>query len=367
LNTAVASLLLCALLARDNAVRTLSSYLFSWLFFLGLSLGSMGALMMHQLTGGRWGSPVHRYFMAALAPLPLQALLFVPVALGMAHLFPWVAHCCGGGETSQFRQIYLSRSTFLVRSGIALSAWWMLARLLRTKIAERRCSPAFCAAGLLIYLVTMSWTAVDWIASLEPRWSSSVLGLLMVMGQILAAFAFATLCATRSSRNAIAPSAADCGDLGNLLFTFVMTWMYLAFVQFLIIWEEDLPRETIWYLPRLHGRWGILSLLVATGQFGVPFALLLFRRLKRDVKWLRRIAMLLLLSAWLYATWLILPTTQPTGPMLSVSDLAATAGIGGLWCFAFFRGLDATAHGPAEAEPESEPSYAPRQEQTHGS
>ena len=365
---AIGTLLLGGLMAWDHSPRTLSSYLFAWLFFLGLSLGSLGALMMHQLTGGRWSAPVHRYFEAALAPLPLLALLFVPVALGMGRLFPWANGCCGGGESSRFDAAYLTRGAFLLRSGFALVVWCVMGHLWRTRIALRRRSTALSAAGLLVYTVTMSWASVDWIASLEPHWSSSVLGLLVVTGQALSAFALATLCATRASGKSNAPDAGECGDLGNLLLTFVMSWMYLAFVQFLIIWAEDLPRETSWFLPRLEGPWGRLTLLVVAAGFGLPFVLLLFRRLKCDVLWLGRIALLLLVTHWLYVAWLVLPTTQPAGALLSASDLAATIAVGGFWCFAFLRALGTRVGDATGAEPPRRLAHgASASEQTHGS
>ena len=364
---AIVAFLLCALLARGQPLRTLSSYLFAWLFFLGLSLGSLGALMMHHLTGGRWSAPVQRYFVAALAPLPLLALLFVPVALGMAQIFPWVGGHWADGDSAPFSAAYLTTRGCLVRSGVALITWCVLAWLLRTP-AERKRAGALSAAGLLFYALTMSWAAVDWIASLEPHWSSSVLGLLVLAGQGLAAFALATLCATGASRNGHAAGADECGDLGNLLLTFVMTWMYLAFVQFLIIWAEDLPRETSWFFPRLQGGdWAILTFLVVAGQFVLPFVLLLFRRLKRDAAWLGRIALLVLVSDWLYGAWLILPTTQPAGPLLAVSDLAATAGVGGLWCLAFLHGLEGPIADVLSAEPRARHFSASKHGRTHGS
>src|SRR5262249_3352774 len=155
-------------------------------------------------------------------------------------------------------------------------------------------------------------------------------------GQGLAAFALATRCALRGEKP---PDAAECGDLGNLLLTFVMTWMYLAFVQFLIIWAEDLPRETNWVFARIAGPWHALTVVVVAGQFALPFSLLLFRGLKRDTVALGRIALLLLVSNWLYAAWLILPSTQARGPLWAWPDLAASAAIGGLWCLVFLRAL----------------------------
>jgi hypothetical protein len=257
-----AGLLLCGALATNHPARSLVAYLAGWLFFLGLSLGSLALLMMHHLTGGRWGGPLHRYFVAALAPMPLLALLFVPVLLGLASLFPWAGEASTTIHTHSFRSEYLTGGAFTTRAGVALLTWNLLRVLLRRRAHDPSRLGSLSAIGLIAYGVTMTWAAVDWIGSLQPEWASTALGLIVMTGQGLSAFAFATLCATRSRRSRPFLSAERCGDLGNLLLSFLMTWMYLEFVQFLIIWAEDLPRETscICLVCRAHGEpWRLLS------------------------------------------------------------------------------------------------------------
>src|ERR1700747_536315 len=65
------------------------AYLFAHFFFLGLSLGALGLLMIHHLTSGYWGYSVRRFLESALGNLPLLAVLFVPVFFGLPHLYPW--------------------------------------------------------------------------------------------------------------------------------------------------------------------------------------------------------------------------------------------------------------------------------------
>lgn len=362
---AAVGLLFCAFYFRAHPTRTLSAYLFAWLFFLGLSLGSLAALMMHHLTGGRWSAPVHRFFVAALSPLPLLLLLFVPVALGMAHLFPWVTTPPPTAWPVSFKSDYLTPAGFLLRSAIALLVWNVLALLLAARSAQGTRATGLSAAGVMIYGVTMTWAAVDWIGSLQPHWSSTALGLVVLTAQGLGAFALATLCATRRWRASEIPTAGECGDLGNLLLTFVMTWMYLAFVEFLIIWGEDLPRETVWYLPRLKSDWLILTVLVVIGQFALPFALLLFRRVKRHPGGLGLIALLVLCSNWLYCAWLILPTVRSSGPYGAWPDLFATALVGGLWWSVFLRRLRRL--GPDASAPSRAGASSANRELSHGS
>ncbi|HYX75060.1 MAG TPA: hypothetical protein VE819_10295 [Steroidobacteraceae bacterium] len=351
------ALAICAAAAPTALPQVLRSYLIGWLFFLGLSLGSMALLMMHHLTGGGWSAPVHRYFAAALAPLPLLALLFIILALGAPHLFPWAAVPPPAGALD--KTWYLNRGFFELRAALVLVAWIVLALLLRRGQHLTRVS----ALGLIVYILSMTVAAVDWIGSLEPRWSSTALGLVVVTGQGLAAFAFATECATltelRTTRTHTRErptqlSAERCGDLGNLLLAFVMTWAYLAFVQFLITWAEDLPRETVWYLPRLAGGAGVLAIALILLQFAVPFALLLFRDLKRDPRTLTGIAGLLLLSGWLNVVWLVAPSLARSQPAFHWADVVATLGIGGLWAYAFLR--DLASRPEAIGDPSSTPA-----------
>jgi hypothetical protein len=270
------------------------------------------------------------------------------------------------GWPLSFKAHYLTPQGFYLRSAIALVTWNVLALLLRARSPQSGHAFALSAAGVMIYGLTMTWAAVDWIGSLLPHWSSTALGLVVITGQGLGAFALATLCATRDGRVSKILTAAECGDLGNLLLTFVMTWMYLAFMEFLIIWGEDLPRETSWYLPRLQSDWVALAVLIVVGQFALPFALLLFRRMKRDPNGLGLIASLVLLSNWLYSAWLILPTARSAGPYAAWPDLFATAGVGGLWWYVFLRTLRRL--GPdASVAPQSAASPTGNREPSHDS
>ena len=52
----------------------------------------MALLMIQHLSGGAWGV-FRRIFEASSRTLPLMALLFLPIVLGMGTLYPWTA--CG--------------------------------------------------------------------------------------------------------------------------------------------------------------------------------------------------------------------------------------------------------------------------------
>jgi hypothetical protein len=314
--------------------------------------------MTHHLTGGDWGRPVRRYFEAMLAPLPILALLFVPLALNLPKLFAWARDA----HTS-----YLNTTFFLARAVTFFALWLLFAHLLTRAGRDQRRAIGLSAAGLVVYLITVTLAATDWIASLTPRWASTNLGLIVVTGQGLGALAFAVAAASRLSlacgpdERSIDPwrvTPERGNDLGNLLLTFVMTWMYLAFVQLLIIWAEDIPRETTWYLPRLQGKGRYFAIAVMLIQFAIPFAFLLFRRIKRNVRTLFLIAMGLLAAHLLDAAWLILPSVWHSGGPIGAAwrFILAALAIGGGWLYFVARDLatrPTLAHAALDARDES--------------
>jgi len=364
----VAGLAVCAVEALSHPSQVLQSYLIAWLYFLGLAVGAMATLMIYHLTGGDWGLAVRRWLEAALAPLPVLVLLFVPIGFGVHDLFPWAT---GGNATVDglSQQWYLNPASFLARAAAYLAAWLVLSRLMVRGMRAGRPLTVVCTLGLLVYAATAMFASVDWIDSLTPLWRSTISGLIFMTSQSLGAFALAVCCATAlhlalasdagglssSSPQQAAELTGDrCTDLGTLLFVYVLMWAYVAYSQWIIVWAGDLPHETAWYLPRWHSSWRWVTYGIEGAQFGVPFCLLLFRALKRDARALLAIAGLVLAAHWLYVAWLVEPSLAPSGVSLQWTDCAATLGIGGLWVWLFLRDLalhPSFEHGGAEVMP----------------
>src|SRR5207244_1675498 len=124
-------------------------------------------------------------------------------------------------------------------------------------------------------------------------------------------------------------------DWGNLLLTLVMLWTYFAFSQYLIIWSGNLPEETVWYVARKHGGWGVIALSIAILQFAFPFLLLLSRATKKSARKLAMLAVLILVMRAVDVMWLIEPTYNPGRFHLSWMDVVAPIAIGGLWLATF--------------------------------
>ncbi len=120
---------------------------------------------------------------------------------------------------------------------------------------------ALSGIGLVIYVFTVTFASIDWVMSLEPRWYSTIYGMLFMVGQALAAMAFfhygLDLAFRKAASFPICAAIALPGRLGSFLLTFVMLWAYLEFSQFLIIWGGNLSGEIPWYISRMQGAaWG---------------------------------------------------------------------------------------------------------------
>jgi hypothetical protein len=107
---------------------------------------------------------------------------------------------------------------------------------------------------------------------------------------------------------------------------YVLTWAYLAFTQFLIIWAENLPHEIAWYLPRMQAGWLAVAWALALFHFFVPLLILLSRHAKRSARLLGQLAAALLAMHLLDAWWLVLPSVRADyAGWLWTAPLAAAA------------------------------------------
>jgi hypothetical protein len=309
----------------------LASYLAAWWFWTGALLGGLANVWLHNLTDGAWGEAIRVPILRRARLIPLACVLFLPVLLGMDTLYPWAADAGAGmarwsGDFSapHFKNLWLSGPFFIGRSIGYLAVWSLLAWLATRPSLQR--SRAMAAVGLLAYAFTVSLAAVDWIMSLQPEWYSSVFGWLAASGQMLSGLALAVVLLDREAARKVLP------DLGNLLLMYVMTWAYLAYVQFLIIWAENLPHEIAWYLRRTAVGWKAVAWVLVVSHFAAPLLILLSRRAKRAPALVGALASALLAAHLLDCWWLVMPSAGALSLhwLWMAPLLAVAAGVAGM-------------------------------------
>lgn len=348
-----------AALAGDAALqqKLFFSYLYAYCFCLSMPLGCLAVWMLHQQTGGAWGLAIHRCLEAGARMIPLMAILFLPLVLGLGPLYVWMhpeqVHEQAIRQVIEQRAGYMSPAGFILRACVYFAVWSFLAlRLDRWQVEQDRAwDPArarrmqvLSGPGLGLYGLAVTFAAIDWLMSLEPEFFSTIFGVLIGIAQALPAYAFAVALSTflaewpadEADRMPIA--AAVWNDVGNLMLALVMLWAYMSFSQLLLIWSGNLPEEIVWYLRRSQYGWQYVALFLAVFYFAVPFGLLLSRPLKRDPRRLRLLALGLVGVSAVHYFWLVNPVyaariadSETGGPIgIHWLDLAALAALGGV-------------------------------------
>jgi hypothetical protein len=345
-----------AFLLPNGAQEFYRAYLLSYMDWLGVALGSMAILMIRHLTGGGWGMVIRRILGAAMRTLPLLAILFIPVILGMHHLYIWdrpldqVADKHLREHLADITKTYLTPGGFVYRAIFYFAVWNVLSFLLSkwSKETDHRGSPdhterfkAVAGPGLILYGFTISFAAIDWVMSIDPSWISTIFGLVILIGEVLSAMCFAVIVERilvdyKPMSEMLKPDFVH--DHGKWMITFIMVWAYFNFSQWLIIWAGNLPAEITYYIRRINGGWGYVGLIVVIGHFTIPFAILLSRPFKRDIRKLVWLAVWLLFMRWLDLLWIIEPNFSST-LRITAADIVVSIAMGCLWMAYFFRNL----------------------------
>jgi hypothetical protein len=335
---------LTALGAAGNPRQALASYLVAFVYWLGLALGALIMLGAFHASKARWPVVLRRFLETIPLTIPLFAVLFVPIALGLKHVFVWVDAGALTGELAKVvaqKAPYLNVRFFLVRAVVYFAVWILVAHLLRSwsvrqdrsgghelTLRQRRLG----GAALPFLALTMSFAAFDWMMSIDPRFYSTIFGVYWFAGSFLGAFALLVL-ATAATRDRPEHfghhlNADHVHSLGKFMLAFTAFWAYVAFSQFMLIWIANIPEEVPWYVVRTASPWGRVGIFLAVGHFVVPFFLLLSRPLKRDPRRLAWVAGWILLVHLVDLHWIVMPRIHEAGPSPSWLDLTAFVGVG---------------------------------------
>lgn len=345
------------------------SYIFGYTYWMTLTLGLLGWMLLHNMTAGKWGFTIRRFLQAgtfsgsmAYSPFVLMAILFIPIILGTEHLYEWMYPETISAHHQHMlhnKHFYLNTPFwyarlifyFLFWIGVSMASKRMLDKEEQTIDPSRsgmRTIQRFSAGALVVFLLTENFAWTDWTMSLEWTWFSTMYGVTMLAGGALSAIALSNLMTVNSAKYAPFSKYIDSKtyhDLGNLMFALTIFWAYVSFSQYLIIWSANLAEESGWYLKRTQGVNEIIAYSLLVFHFVAPFLILIQRGIKRTPGTLKRMAYWLLIAHFLDIFWQIKPSFQSledTGLNIHWLDFAAFVGIGGLWLFVFLTALAKT-------------------------
>jgi hypothetical protein len=289
-----------------------------FLFLLTIGLGCLFIVALEHVVGAKWSVPLRRVpeRLASLAPLMGLAALLALVSLPV--LYPWTIPKNLKDPAIGDKAVWLNVPFFAIRVVACVCLWMLAYRLFvsgsirqdddkdpRFNVRARRFAPVF----MIIFGITITVVAFDWISSLEPAWYSDVFGVYVFAGTFLAGLAATTLAVLYLKARGRLPGVEPdhLYNLGGFMFAFIVFWAYIGFAQYLLMWYANMPEEVFWYRERLQGGWGTLVLALAIFHFFVPFLVLIPRGAKSATRGLYWIATLMLLAHWIDFYWMIFP------------------------------------------------------------
>ncbi len=394
-----AGIVAAAFCALQDHERFAFSYLFAYISFLTIALGGVFFGLIQYLSNAAWSVSIRRTTEFLHWPMALFALLFVPILFSMDDLYPWASHVAPasehntagegdpttvhgaghdevrGGPLSAAKHEpilgflpeaehvaharvlaekipYLNRTFFYIRAALYFLVWILVSRKLFTNSVRQDASgdPALTVSShrvapvaMILFALTTTFAAFDWLMSLEPSWISTIFGVNFFAQCIVSMFAVTVLMglSLRSRghfHNAV--NVEHFHDLGKLMLGFLIFWAYVNFSQYMLIWYASLPEETTYYHLRWDeggSGWKAWTMAVVFGHFVIPFFVLLSRNAKRALTPLGVGAAIILFFHFVMIYWLVMPY-YGHGLSPSLVDIACLAAVGGTYfSFVFYR------------------------------
>jgi hypothetical protein len=332
------------------------SYLVAFFFWISIALGGLFFTMLHHLVGARWSVVLRRISENLMTAAPLMIIFFVPILFGFHDLYHWSHKDAVTGDSLLLgKSGYLNVPFYIIRALVYFIIWAVLARVLfKTSVKQDaghknsllRKLRITSAPGMILFALSITFAAFDWLMSLDPHWYSTIFGVYVFSGALVAMLSFMTFVVLRlRTKGALTETITveHYHDLGKLMFAFIIFWGYMAFSQYFLIWYGNIPEETVWFLHRWDNSWKFASLILLFGHFVIPFFILFPRTPKRNPAVLKFTAIWILIMHLVDLHWMVLPNLYQHGIHPSWIDLATLIGIGGIFLWFFWRRM---ASGP---------------------
>ena len=352
LGAGIVGVLLCAVAYFQNSKYFFVSYLTAFSFFLAIALGALFFVMVQHLARASWSVTVRRTAEMLANNLVVLFILFLPLLPGVYDLFKWSHEdVIATDALIASKAAYLNEPFFYARTAAYFAIWvffgWWFLRTSRMQDETR--DPALTTRmskvstiGLILFGLSITFYAVDWIMSIDAHWYSTMFGVYYFAGAVVAFYSALILIVTwlrRTGHLQTSVNVEHYHDMGKLLFGHNIFWAYIAFSQFMLIWYANIPEETLFFLHRAEHGWKAVSLSLPWLHFALPFLFLMSHNVKRRPALLATGAALLLVMCYVDIYWLVQPYFHQHGPRFGLSDVGSLLAIGGFFLFFFLHNL----------------------------
>lgn len=303
------------------ALRLIKGIWHNNVYFTGLSLISVFFLAFNYVAWAGWGVTIKRIPEAIGSFLPVMAVLTIVTFLLFHHdLFHWTHESAQKTDPLIAGKMpYLNLPFYITRMVLYFVLWIVFWFFLRTYSVKEDLtgdikwydkSVVLSAGFLVVFGITSSTSAWDWVMSIDPHFFSTMFGWYVFSSWFVSGLAVITLVVIFLREAGFLKLVNDnhIHDLGKFLFAFSVFWTYIWFAQFLLIYYANIPEESVYFYERLKNDTYtpvFFSNLII--NFFLPFLILMTREAKRQTIIIKIVAILILIGHWLDFYMMITP------------------------------------------------------------
>ncbi len=341
-----------------NAPRTWHSFLLNHSLFMGLGIGGLFFLVIHYLAFAGWNVAMRRISESFASYLVVALVFQVVLFFGLGKIYPWTNHeLMANDHLLHGKQGFFSLPFFIARAAVFFGvviffSWKLIQNSIRQDseggVDLLNKQKPLSAMFLVLFAPLFTIFSVDLLKSLDPKWFSTIFGVYVFVGFVQASVAASILTIRMLQKKGYLSivTADHYHDLGKYMFGFSVFWAYIGVSQYLLIWYANVPEETTFYLLREQSGWLWVSIALPLLRFVLPFLLLLPRMAKRTPAYLEKIAVIVIIGAWVDLFWLIMPYFSPKGVSFSIFDIGLFLGFLGVFAYCVRRFLSRHAMVP---------------------
>jgi len=328
----------------DHTHRIWANVLLNGFFFTAIAMSAAFFVIVHVLGESGWHTTVQRIPEAMALYVPIGGIFMLLVLIGMHDIYHW-SHTEHLDEILQGKSGYLNPVFFSIRTIAYIVIWsllvmWFRKTSLKTdsdndlKLYNRQRTIA--GIFIVIFAVTSSTSAWDWIMSIDAHWFSTLFGWYMFVSTFVSAVAviIILLFVLRGMGYMEHINDEHLHDLGKYLFGFSIFWAYLWVSQYLLIWYSNIPEETIYFVQRIED-FGILFYANVIINFLAPFLILMARGTKRKLNWLIVASVIVFFGHWIDMYMAIMPGAIKH-PEFGILEIGMTVFVLGIFLYSFF-------------------------------
>lgn len=334
-----------------------SNLLHNTFYFMAIALAGTFFLSVQYAAEVGWSVVLKRILEAMGQFLPFAAILMLIVFFGnyiAAHngghyLYHWLHEELYDPASAEYDAIIAGKSAFLnlpffvIRMLAYFAIWVGFTHMLRkyslkedieggneNYFKAKRLSIIF----LVLFAVTSSTSAWDFIMSIDTHWYSTLFGWYTFAGMFISALAVMNFILGYLVKKGYMPFITENHllDAGKFMFAFSIFWTYLWFAQFMLIWYANIPEEVTYFMVRFDHYRGLFWANFFI-NFIAPFLLLMTRDAKIKVNLLMIVSVILFIGHWIDIFLMVTPGVVKEHWHIGWMEIGTTLGFLGLFMY----------------------------------